>query len=399
MLKNLFANNKRLVSLELGCELSFKCLLKLPLEQMTTLKTGVRGESLIEVLKITKSLTNFYYDFKDASDIVILESMSTYLSNLTTLNLEARLNFQVAKLDKMFSRVFETNRQLKSLTLKNFKSMTGKCFCELNVSAVEEITLIHIGGIPGDYLIQSWPNFEKFHTIRFFEYEGYNFTHIAECFGLCSKLKTLHINGIKNGSSNDLIKSLSSSNELEKLCVQKELFSNELCHYISCNLLELKSLTFYFCEFSLSSIQSVSKLHGLEKLDLTGCYGISDSSLEVISKLPKLQVLRVEGLRKITGSGFGGFPNLEKLNCSFCENVENNGLVNLLRCANKLKVLDFRYCPKITNSVIDVAIEVTENRKDYVILEVYIAGTSIDIDKIVKKSPLLYLNLNLYSKE
>ena len=96
-------------------------------------------------------------------------------------------------------------------------------------------------------------------------------------------------------------------------------------------------------------------------------------------------------LENITGSGLGNFPNLKELHCQYCEKLEDDHLIRLLRSSDKLELLDVRWCEKITNSVINVAIEVTKNRPNNVALEMYIRFKAVKLKEINGKSSLLYL--------
>ena len=137
--------------------------------------------------------------------------------------------------------------------------------------------------------------------------------------------------------------------------------------YISCNLLDLRYL------------------------DLSGCVWVIDSNLESICNLPKLQVVKINELKVITGSGLGNFPNLKEFHCKSCDNLEDEHLIRLLRCSDKLEYLDITGCDKITNSVVNVAIEVTKNRKNNIAMEMFTFGTATNLDEVDGGSTLLYL--------
>ena len=52
--------------------------------------------------------------------------------------------------------------------------------------------------------------------------------------------------------------------------------------------------------------------------------------------------------------------NLKKLHCSQCYNLRDKNLINLLKCATDLRILDIYDCKKTANSVINTAIQVTK---------------------------------------
>ena len=190
------------------------------------------------------------------------------------------------------------------------------------------------------------------------------------------------------------MRSLALLRKLERLEIRVLELSRELANFMKTNLHELKILKLNRCKkFSSGSISSICELEKLEELDLSNCK-ITDSDLnlsELISKLPKLQVLNISELDELDGWGLGGLSNLRKLYCAFCGDLKDDGLMSLLRCADKLELLDIRCCYKLTNSLIDVAVEVTKNRTNNVILEIHTNFMKINLDKIKGNSPFLRL--------
>ena len=85
--------------------------------------------------------------------------------------------------------------------------------------------------------------------------------------------------------------------------------------------------------------------------------------------------------------------NLKELYFSGCFQLENISMIILLRCATNLEVLNIKGCPKITKSVINVAIQVTKLRTNNIVLELHIDGKNVDTDEIKKQSPILHLHI------
>ena len=408
-LGNLFSSNRNFRHLELHLiykprthEVTADFLMKLPLDQMIRIYVfGLKGKHLENVLRRTKKLGTFNYCFceESKSEIVLFKSICYRLNNLTKLELKNLSILQDFDADGMLSQIFKSNRQLKTIISDILIDLIGKCFIDLDQMVIEEIELSHALSIQASEVIKSWPYFKKLHKLHFESYSGGDFAHIAECIGLCSELKELIIFGIKESTSNELIKCLASSKHLESLNIFGQEVSNELFLYISENLLNLKMLNISRCKgISLKGIQLICKLENLEELHFSGCEEISDDSLELFNQLPKLQFLNIKGLSTVTGSGLTGFVNLKTLDCSHCENLEDNSVISLLRCSPKLELLDIRWCEKITNSVIDVAIEVTKSRRNNITLEIDIFGTSVDVDVVQKMSSMLHLDSELYIK-
>ena len=219
-------------------------------------------------------------------------------------------------------------------------------------------------------MIKTWPYFEKLHTIDLSGYYGENFNEIAQCIQLCSKIKEFYIRQL-DFTDYDLIKTVSCLKNLEYLCVtgmREGVPSNTFFQHISSNLPKLKQLF-------LSNLQSISEI-----------------GLESICKMEKLEELYIFHERFSSGLGIDRLSKIKKL--CFCGwiNLEDAYLISLLfKCADSIKYLDIRNCPKITNSVINVAIEITKKRVNNNLLKILIKGSSINVDKIRDKSPLLHL--------
>ena len=293
----------------------------------------------------------------------------------------------------MLSQVFKSNKQLKSVNLSCFEYLSGKCFLNLNPNVIEDIRLQHAKFIQEDYLIRSWPHFKNFYKLGFEHYEGNNFAGVAECICSCSKLIEIGITMTKKYTENDLIKLFTSVTNLKKLRFRYEPVSNKILRSISQNILGIRilSLHFSYAVLSSDSINLICKLRKLEELTICGCENFSDSAFELIGDLPELKMLRLEELNESTGAGLRHLLKIKKFYCFGCINLEDNGLIDLLRCATSLEILDIYNCKKITNSVIDVAIQVTKVRTNNVVLEINIGFKKVNTDEIKEMSPLLHI--------
>ena len=280
--------------------------------------------------------------------------------------------------------------------MSNFKDLTGKCFINLNANVIEKIRLSATGNIQANCLIKSWPQFKKFHKLEFLLYRGINFAGIAECISLCLELEELELYKINNCRENDVIKLIGSAKRLRNFHFDHLIISTKLLKCIIENLSELRTLTLRSCTgLSLKNIKLICKLENLKELDISNCSGVSDDALKLVGELGKLQVLRIVANFEITDEGLVGLSNLKELYCRGCRNLEDHGVINLLKCTSDLQVLDVRKCSRITNSVVDVAIQVTKLRTNNVLLDLHVNGTSINIDKIKENSPLLHLEYEI----
>ena len=95
----------------------------------------------------------------------------------------------------------------------------------------------------------------------------------------------------------------------------------------------------------------------------------SDNDLVSISNFQKLEVLKITNFEHVTGSALRNLCKLKELHCENCKNLEDDGLISLLKCANNLESLSIINCPKVTRNVIDVAKKFAKNRTVKVNLE------------------------------
>ena len=202
------------------------------------------------------------------------------------------------------------------------------------------------------------------------------------CINLCSSLKELSIGSIVK------------SDDIFEIDDYTSIYENILDR--SSKNLEKLSVTCIDDSRIALSIYSylISDLLKLKYLDLSSCKWITDDVIKSFSDLPKLEVLKICGIEEFSGLVLvnNNFPNLKELHCQNCYALKDEHLINFLKCADKLELLDVIGCRKITNSSIKTAIEVTKNRTNNLLLEIRIKNTLININEIEEISPLLYLN-------
>jgi len=96
---------------------------------------------------------------------------------------------------------------------------------------------------------------------------------------------------------------------------------------------------------------------GLESLDLSGFYQITDAGLATIVEgcpnLKSLKSLELWGCNQITDSGLAtiveGCPKLESLDLSDCNQITDAGLATIVEGCPNLKSLNLSRCDQITN--------------------------------------------------
>ena len=372
---NFFSNNKNLKVLKIDDYVKIgECLLKLPLDEIEEIKVFSASsysshlkKNLTKVIRESKKLRSFEYY---SADETVLSSLALACNNLIVLNLQLDDDHsRVVNLEKMLSQVFKNNKNLKSLKLRYFESLTGECLLWLDKNAIEEISLDSINKLQRGHLIKSFSNLKKLHTLEFSNIECENCDHINECISLCGNLKKLTIDDL-GYSDAKLMSTIGGLKNLETLAVcriRSSIVNKNFIDRICCNLVDLKYL------------------------DLTGCLELTDRKLKSLVKLSKLEVLNISGLSKITGSGLGPFPNLKELHCSDCGELEISFFEKLLKCSTNLNYLDIANEDFYTEDVIKIAIEETKKRTNNVMLDLNIAFGQVNYEKINDTSPLLHL--------
>ena len=375
-MEKLFSKLKNLQVLDLSNScITENYLLNLPLEKMKTIKiqSFTNNEGGVHVLKKCTNLSIFKCGSTTEHLISVLASSCSFL---TELDLSCYYNHDVANIDDKLSTVFFKNKNLRYLRLYGFNTLSGKCFLQLNGNTIEKIILVSVYKIERDYLIQCFPNFIKMHTLNIFFINKDSLNCIAECISLCPVLKKISIKSLACTDEN-FIQLITSLKSLEELSIindifiipEKSVITDKFCNYIGSNLLELKFL------------------------NLSGYDSISDLDLKSICKLIKLEILNISGLKNVTGLRLCQLLNLKILYCNYCSNLTNDSLISLLKSANNLELLDVRCCDKITNTLVNAAVDITMNRKSNIVLEIIVKSDDrIDINKISKVSNLLYIN-------
>ena len=120
------------------------------------------------------------------------------------------------------------------------------------------------------------------------------------------------------------------------------------------------------------------------------CRLVTDDGLAHISSLPNLECLTINYL-KVSGNTLIDMPSLKKLECRGCLEISDEPLSELFQESHSLHLLDLSGCELITNDFIKAAIAATENRTNNVICEIYVGGTSVELEEIQEKSLFLKL--------
>ena len=99
--------------------------------------------------------------------------------------------------------------------------------------------------------------------------------------------------------------------------------------------------------------------------------------------MTNLEILNIESILSFT-TNLGNLSNLKQLCCCKCDYYEKGSHENLLQSAVNLNYLDIRNS-LVENSIINIAIEETNKRRNNTTLKILIKNTNEDIEKIEKK--------------
>ena len=306
VLTKLFLNNQKLRCLRISYFKDMaECLLSLPLNEVEEIKVMFddyenNKTNLSKTIRKTKKLRSFECNYPNEE---IIRALALNCTNLTELSLICCPYDGINEIDHELSGVFKNNKKLKCLNLENVENLTGECLLYLDKNNIEKIRFHGTKYLNGYHLIDSLPSFKRLHSLEFnSNYSSYG-DHIAECIGLCHKLKNLIIEYFEVYTEEDLMNSVLEMKNLETLKVtymRGDIITNFFIDYIGFNLKELKYL------------------------DISGNRGvIIDSDLESICNLPKLEVLVIEDLEKITGYFLDNLPTLKKMMCCNCPRLKD----------------------------------------------------------------------------
>ncbi|KAF3419828.1 hypothetical protein E2986_09207 [Frieseomelitta varia] len=134
----------------------------------------------------------------------------------------------------------------------------------------------------------------------------------------------------------------------------------------------------------------VTTCHNLTYLDISRCYGISNYGMTAITTVPSLEVLIMNDMPRVTKvhlSEASNFKRIECRNSQFMDSV----IINLIKFAPQLRVLDLSESPSITTRTLEEAARITASRTNSIILKIFVGGTSVDLRTFNNVSPFLQI--------
>ncbi|KAF3426545.1 hypothetical protein E2986_06903 [Frieseomelitta varia] len=151
----------------------------------------------------------------------------------------------------------------------------------------------------------------------------------------------------------------------------------------------LKALT--VSENSVFTDEFLSRLvmtcQNLTYLDISNCSGISNRGMAAIASL-QLEVLIMNKMPRVTKVRLCDASNLKRIECRRSKFMDI-AIINLIKSAPQLSMLDLLESPSITNITLEEAARITASRTNNIILKIVVGGTSVDLSTFNNVSPFL----------
>ncbi|XP_043512255.1 uncharacterized protein LOC122529848 [Frieseomelitta varia] len=157
----------------------------------------------------------------------------------------------------------------------------------------------------------------------------------------------------------------------------------------------LKALT--VSENSVFTDEFLSRLvmtcQNLTYLDISNCSGISNRGMAAIASL-QLEVLIMNKMPRVTKVRLCDASNLKRIECRRSKFMDI-AIINLIKSAPQLSMLDLLESPSITNITLEEAARITASRTNNIILKIVVGGTSVDLSTFNNVSPFLEIVISL----
>ncbi|XP_033227326.1 uncharacterized protein LOC117179536 isoform X2 [Belonocnema kinseyi] len=210
----------------------------------------------------------------------------------------------------------------------------------------------------------------------------------------CSTLHTIGFENVETLKLDSIIPALIVHKNLKNLVLYGISASRSLVNLALFKLTHLETLDIGGNDFLDDALLELisRKCKHLTELNISDSENVTDSGILHLSVLPKLRHLYIARSLQITCPPFENIPNLEELDCSECEDLNEECLCKFVRKAPQLRKLGIESCPLISNKLLNTIIDVVKLREDNRALDIFLAGTNINL-KLLKETPLL-LNIH-----
>lgn len=90
---------------------------------------------------------------------------------------------------------------------------------------------------------------------------------------------------------------------------------------------------------------------------------MTDVGLSAVTVLSNLEHLAINWLREVSGTDvLVDLPRLKTMSCCGCYNMEDEGLIRILKTARRIELFNLIYCRKLSSSFIDAAAKASQAR-------------------------------------
>lgn len=136
-------------------------------------------------------------------------------------------------------------------------------------------------------------------------------------------------------------------------------------------------------------ISIANKCNKLNYLDISGCSSISQPALKELAKRENLEQLIIQHVENVNNDMFATMRKLKVLDCSYCEDVTDVGIMGVIKLCQNLQRLNIVETG-VTIETLNYAADKVKCRKNNVVL-VIVASDSLkrEFDHSKNISPLL----------
>ncbi|XP_043524916.1 putative RNA-binding protein EEED8.10 [Frieseomelitta varia] len=274
--------------------------------------------------------------------------------------------------DRDLKKLFQMNPKLRYFEAY-LTPITGRCLLHLPTDTIEEVVLDCCQYLEEICVLEAIIKLKRIKAFTINECDCISGNIFRFLGTYCKNLETLKICHVP-----------STSYFLTTDTLHITLLSNLKALTVS----ENKVITDEFL-FSL-----VTTCQNLTYLDISTCSGISNYGMAAIATFSELEVLIMNDMPRVTKVHLCDASNLKRIECrrsKFMDRV----IINLIKSAPQLRVLDLSESLSITNRTLEEAAGITVSRTNNIILKIFVGGTSVDLSTFNNVSPFLQIVIAL----
>ncbi|XP_043515896.1 F-box/LRR-repeat protein fbxl-1-like [Frieseomelitta varia] len=252
-------------------------------------------------------------------------------------------------------------------------SITGRCLLHLPMDTIEEIVLDCCLYLEEIFVLEIIIKLKRIKAFTMNEcncISGNIFRFLGTYCKNLEKLKICHVPSTSYFRTTDTLHITRLSN-LKALTVSKNsIITDEFLSHL------------------------VTTCQNLTYLDISRCSGISNHGMNAIATLCELEVLIMNNMLGVTKVHLFGASNLKRIECRRSKFIDRV-IINLIKSAPQLGVLDLSESPYITNRTLVEAARITARRTNNIILKIFVGGTPMNLSTFKNISPFLKIATSL----